>query len=76
MVEKMADVRNEEFFEHAKNDARTAMDVAKAKFRDAEDAVNKAIHKDPVRAAMIAAGISAAIVAAVTFAVMQEKKKK
>lgn len=76
MAKEKADMKNEELMEHAKNDARMAMDMAKAKFREAEDAVNKAIHKDPVRAAMIAAGIGAAIGAAVTFAILKKKKKE
>lgn len=71
---KKAEVKNEEFLEHAKNDAKMALDMAKAKFREAEDAVNKSIHKDPVKAAMIAAGIGAAIGAAVTLAMMRKKK--
>lgn len=75
MAKEKTDIKNEEFLEHAKQDARMAMDVAKAKFKDAEDAVDAAIHKDPVHAAMIAAGIGAAIGAAVTLAVMRKKKK-
>lgn len=76
MAKEKTNVTNEEFLEHAKNDARMAMDMAKAKFREAEDAVDKAIHKDPVKAAMIAAGIGAAIGAAVTFAILKKKKKE
>ncbi|MBU4246084.1 MAG: hypothetical protein ABIF85_00265 [Nanoarchaeota archaeon] len=75
MAKEKADVKNEEFMEHAKKDAKMAMDMAKAKFREAENAVDEAIHKDPVHAAMIAAGIGAAIGAAVTLAVMRRKKK-
>ena len=75
MAKEKMNMKDEEFMKHAKNDARIAMDMAKAKFREAEDAVDKAIHKDPVKAAMIAAGIGAAIGAAVTFAVMRKKKK-
>jgi|GEM_PF-1916407 len=75
MAKGKADVKDEEFFEHAKKDARMAMDMAKAKFMEAEDAVDKAIHKDPVHAAMIAAGIGAAIGAAVTLAMMKKRKK-
>jgi len=73
MAKEKADIKNEELLEHAKQDAKMALDMAKAKFREAEDAVNKSIHKDPVKAAMIAAGIGAAIGAAVTFAMMKKK---
>ncbi len=76
MAKAKADVKDEEFLEHAKKDARMAMNAAKAKFMEAEAAVDKAIHKDPVKAAMIAAGIGAAIGAAVTFAIMKEKKRE
>lgn len=76
MDNKKTDIKSEEYLEHVKKDARMAMEMAKAKFKDAENAVDEAIHKDPVHAAMIAAGIGAAIGAAVTFAVMSKKKKE
>ena len=76
MAKEKTDIKNEEFLEHAKNDAKMALDMAKAKFKEAENAVDEAIHKDPVHAAMIAAGIGAAIGAAVTFAMMKKKKKE
>lgn len=67
---------SEEFMEHAKEDARKAMELAKAKFMQAEADVKHAIEKDPVHAAMIAAGVGAAIGAAITFALMRKKKKE
>lgn len=76
MAKRKMDDRSEEFLERAKNEARIAMEMAKAKFKDAEKSVDAAIHKDPVHAAMIAAGIGAAIGAAVTFAMMRKKKKE
>ncbi len=65
-----------EFIEHAKEDAMRALELAKAKFKEAEDRVEKAIDDDPVHAAMIAAGIGIAIGAAVTFELMKKKKEE
>lgn len=66
----------EEFMEHAKQDAMKAMELARARFRQAEDEMERTIKKDPVRATVIAAGLGAAIGAAVTFALMKRKKKE
>jgi len=66
----------EEFMEHAKQDATKAMEIARARFRQAEDEMERTIKKDPVRAAVIAAGLGAAIGAAITFAIMKRKKKE
>lgn len=68
--------KDEEFVKHAKEDAMKAMELAKAKFKEAEEKVEKAIEDDPVHAAMIAAGIGVAIGAAVTFELMKKKKEE
>ncbi len=74
VVKMSAMTKEEEFMEHAKEDARKAMELAKAKFMEAEKEVETSIKSDPVRAAMIAAGLGAAVGAAVTFALMRKKK--
>ncbi|MFZ3077617.1 MAG: hypothetical protein WA139_04130 [Candidatus Aenigmatarchaeota archaeon] len=65
-----------ELMEHAKRDAMEAMELAKAKFKEAENSIENSIKEDPVHAAMIAAGVGAAIGAAITLAVMRRQKKK
>lgn len=67
---------NEELMAHAKKDARRAMDAAKAKFQQAQGHVNKYMKSNPVRSAMIAAGIGAAIGAAVMIAVGRRRERK
>lgn len=71
----MSELKNKvELMAHAKEDALHAMDAAKVKFRQAQGHVNKYMKHNPVRAAMIAAGIGAALGAAITFAATQHKK--
>ncbi len=70
------EVQAEEAIEVVKEEAMSAMQMAKARFREAEERVMKYIERDPVRAAMIAAGIGVAIGAATTFALMRRKKKR
>ena len=60
---------------HAKQEAEKAVAQAREKFHQAEKEIKHSIEQNPVRAAVIAAGLGAAIGAAVTFALMKKKKE-
>ncbi|VVB59189.1 Uncharacterised protein [uncultured archaeon] len=69
------EIKPEEAIEFAKEETKTAMEMARAKCMECTDEIKKSIEKDPVKATMIAAGIGAAIGAAVTLAIMRKKKR-
>ncbi len=69
----MANKTNEDHVAHAKEDARKAMKMAKAQFKEARDNVKKYMKENPVKAAMMAAGLGAAIGAA-TVALIRRRR--
>ena len=58
-----------------KKKAKSQLNIARKKFSGAQKQVNTYMHKNPKKAALIAAGVGAAIGAAIAVAVRRSRRK-